>query len=525
MRHVVLALLLISTAAIGADFDEPTIIDLQASEPRYAAITDDGIAVSLNGKMMFLPFGADEFSGITTNSDAAPFALADFNGDNVDDLLGGWACGDPHTNPVQAPLYIGPDMTDRTCLTVSPIIGGYTDFYTTAVLAEDFTKDGLVDAVVVRHGNLGGHPTISFFEGYYDSANSTALRSPVHTLAGDSAYSAAAVDIGQHKGLVIAHRAGANLWAGHSDGTFRYDSNAWGAGGIGRVIAADINGDGRRDAGVYYQYTSGVGTWLADAYGLDLTDTFDMFPVSATFSDVDRDGHQDLVTLSGVRVNIQHGNGTGIYTGNESTRIPMLPNNGVHVLATGDINGDGLEDIFVADRNGGEDAFGLIYLQSGSSPGRIKPGSTDDDSDSDDGQLVTKASCVTEFTTVRTGDNRFQVLMANNKPIRGVQMDMEITDSSGNNLSIQSCGSEADAFQCTSASGTNTAGLWASRFLWVSMGVEMPAGEKWPIVSIVVSPTPVGQVIIRPFGVLVPDVNGANCPAPIAHESRFKALR
>jgi hypothetical protein len=135
------------------------------------------------------------------------------------------------------------------------------------------------------------------------------------------------------------------------------------AGGIG---VGDVNGDGRNDIVASYggnRPDSHVGLVLQDATG-HLTDggnltSYDI-PEPVEVADVDQDGKADVIVVHGgweaMGVYLQ-GNG-GTLVPEYLYPVPYASHYNTHGLAVGDINGDGLPDVVIADYN-----HGLVVLR------------------------------------------------------------------------------------------------------------------------------------------------------------------
>jgi hypothetical protein len=157
---------------------------------------------------------------------------------------------------------------------------------------------------------------------------------------------------------------------GNGNGTFQpqvtYATPAWPS----RVVAADVNGDGKPDLIV----SSGQG----DSFGILLGNgdgTFQpqrniltyFYTCAIDVSDVNGDGRPDLVlAATGGFLSIFLGNGDGTFQG------PMVfrPNDGINSMAVMDVNGDGRADLVTAGFDGS--AFGL-RIMLGNGDGTFQP--------------------------------------------------------------------------------------------------------------------------------------------------------
>jgi hypothetical protein len=127
------------------------------------------------------------------------------------------------------------------------------------------------------------------------------------------------------------------------------------------VAVGDANGDGRSDVVVAYggnRPNSFIGRFLQNAQGtLDPAISYPSYdiPDSIVLADVDSDGRKDAIVTHGgwVRLGVYRQTSSGDFSSEEIYTIPYASHYHPQGLAVGDINGDGLPDVVIADSNNG----------------------------------------------------------------------------------------------------------------------------------------------------------------------------
>jgi hypothetical protein len=252
------------------------------------------------------------------------------------------------------------------------------------VAAGDFNRDGNVDlAVSLNEADI----SVSLLFGNGDGT----FRAPVN-LPNTSGFNAPAIattdlDGGGVLDLVVANpmacftapcrvNTTVSILLGNGDGTFRTRSVEVGR-GITEIAVGDFNRDGAKDlafAGdssrVYRLYGRGDGTFVlqptitltADTFGVDATDV--------DVADFNRDSIQDLVVaiaLNGSRTAVLLGRADGTF---QPPLILTEPNINVpQVVAVGDYNSDGFQDLALGMANGNN---GLLGLRNGNGDGTFQ---------------------------------------------------------------------------------------------------------------------------------------------------------
>jgi hypothetical protein len=307
--------------------------------------------------------------------DAYSVAVGDMNGDGKPDLVVANLCVDVNcANGTVAVLLGNGDGTFQTAVSYGS--GGYNAL---SVAVGDLNGDGKLDVVVE---NIDA---VSVLLGLGNGTLESAVRYP----SGGGNGIPASLALGDVNGdgkpdIVVTDNAGdygqdgeVGVLLGNGDGTFKaavgYDS---GGGNAVFVAVADVNGDGKPDLVVAnqclvgyldgyceVQANSSVGVLLGNGDG-----TFQSpmsywsggsSATSVAVSDVNGDGKPDLLVANqdefdgsqGGSVSVLLGNGDGTFQSAPSYSSGALEFEIPAAAAVGDFNGDGKQDVVVA--NGG----------------------------------------------------------------------------------------------------------------------------------------------------------------------------
>lgn len=325
-------------------------------------------AVSNNVTVM-LGNGSGGFTAATGSPFAAgtsPIALAvgDFNGDSITDLVIANGGSDNIT------VLLGTGSGGFTAAAGSPITVGSAP---AAVIVSDFNADGIQDLAVV---NSSGS-TVTILLGNGSAGFTAASGSPFTT--GTSPISAASGDF-NHDGfpdLAIANYGSNNITVllGNGSGGFTAATNSPFSVGTHpySIVVADFNADGKVDIATANYGSNNATVLLGDGTGGFSAATGSPFatgssPAWLAAGNFNGDGFEDLaVANSGSsNVTVLLGNGTGAFSA--ATTSPYAVGSGPIAMAVADFNGDGLLDLVTTDSSG-NNAF--VLLGAGTTPQTI----------------------------------------------------------------------------------------------------------------------------------------------------------
>src|SRR5206468_799185 len=133
----------------------------------------------------------------------------------------------------------------------------------------------------------------------------------------------------------------------------------------GGIAVGDLNGDGANDVVVAYggnRPSSKIGVYYQNASRtldpIAARDSYDI-PEAVEIADVTGDGRKDVIVLHGgwMAMGVYEQLPDGTLRKEELFGIPYATHYNPHGLAVGDINGDGQNDVVIADYN-----YGLVVL-------------------------------------------------------------------------------------------------------------------------------------------------------------------
>jgi hypothetical protein len=272
---------------------------------------------------------APETSFLGQGSAGAYAALADFNGDAVPDLLAEGlirlGLGNGTFGPgVALPVPVGD---------ARPGIG-------------DVNGDGRIDLVVASSTStsvLLGRGDGTFQSGSTLGAGSAQAQVTLADLDGDGR-----LDIALPGGAP----GGLGVYLGRGEGTFQPLRDVASGVGYREIQIADIDGDGRRDVILSAVSAGTVAVLLGNGDGSFQPVRYAYTPgtlaaVSATLVDLNEDRILDLAVArnDGGGVTVLLGRGDGTFQSSYSEGVTDQP----EVIGSGDVNGDGLPDLLVAD--------------------------------------------------------------------------------------------------------------------------------------------------------------------------------
>jgi sugar lactone lactonase YvrE len=276
--------------------------------------------------------------------------VGDFNGDGIADLA--LSAGGP-----SQPLVIFLGSANGT-FTVAPTLtlpySAY-DFHPIAVA--DFNGDGVQDIAALD----GDSNTVTILLGNGDgtftpTATSPTVGSNPNQLAVGDFNGDGIPDLA----VTTSSSSSLNILLGNGDGTFAATSNSPVVGGSPySIVAGDFNGDGELDLAVTDTYDDTVSVLLGNGDGTFASATTFACGINNSplaVADFNNDGKLDLAvgisgnSGTGDSVAIFVGNGDGTFT--SPTPLPAATSNSISSIHVGDFNADGIPDVAATDSRG-----------------------------------------------------------------------------------------------------------------------------------------------------------------------------
>jgi hypothetical protein len=283
------------------------------------------------------------------------WAVGDFNGDGIPDVAGTWCTIEPE---LECYLFIQLGNGDGTFR--GQFGYGSTGFYPGPLAIGDFNGDGRLD--VATAGGYGIYVFLGNGDGTFQnpvtSDNGVNLVAGVGDFNGDGKLDLIGVEGTQFTQLVWLQ--------GNGDGTFQAPSTYYTLGtDTGRIIAADLNGDGKLDLiTVQDAPTNTFTVLLGNGNG-----TFQLgtpYPIGSSLrggviGDFNADGKLDLVLSNPATTPdtlLLPGNGDGTF----QSPLVLASGLGMFDSVAGDFNDDGKLDLVLVSDDLGADGLGPVYL-------------------------------------------------------------------------------------------------------------------------------------------------------------------
>jgi hypothetical protein len=338
-----------SGSVMIADFDGDGIPDLIFGNGNATFLS--GNALDPSATVMF-GSGAGEFvgapvSGVTSAANYGAFAVADFNGDGIPDLV----VASPLSNTTfQLTTFVGKGNGQftagptRTVAENSLLYG----------VAADFNHDGKLDVAFLNQGAT--QTEILIFSGNGDGS----FTAPIFLAVPDKTINfMAAPDLNGDgiPDLIFTGTTTLYAWLGKGDGTFTPIFTI--AVSSPSVAFGDFNGDGKPDIAFASAASTAVSVLLGKGDGTFKNAVTSALPTTAVGSpgqisaaDFDCDGHLDLIVQLGAP-----GNGPqqiAVLSGKGDGTFPAihLTSGSVFGVRVEDINGDRIPDLIASGTNG-----------------------------------------------------------------------------------------------------------------------------------------------------------------------------
>ena len=302
-------------------------------------------------------------------------------------------------------------LLGRGDATFDPAYDVETGFGPTGIASADLDDDGNADLITANEGD----DSVSVLLGRGDGGFLTATDYPVE----GNPYCIALGDLDRNGALdiVVPHRKGGTaddpvgILLGNGDGTFQEVYYLWGFNDPWAAVTGDFDHDDNVDIAV----TSRLLNWMSVLLGVGdgtfeppVNYTTDSYPMKMAAAHLTGDEHLDLLVAHG-DLNVFFGHGDGSFSAKVNYDTP-----GAYDVAVGDVDGDGDQDIALANSANCVSLLMCDYppaasfhpgerYPTGTSPAGIALGDLDGDGDLDMVSANDTSPCVSVFTAVGDG--------------------------------------------------------------------------------------------------------------------------
>ena len=356
-------------------------VTIRAASP--AGSTQTTFALTVTTPEACQPVSFATATNFDVGSNPLSVAVGDFNGDGKQDL----ATANYSVNNITIRLGNGSGgFPSSTTIAV-----GFTPW---TVVVGDFNGDGKQDLAVTNNSTKSNSVSILLGDG------SGGFGTPTNFGAGSQPIAVAVGDFNgdgiQDLAVTNTHSNDISILLGNGSGGFGQATNLAVGTIPDAVVVGDFNGDGKQDLAVANRGSSDVSILLGEGsggFGMVTNFAVRSLPYSVVVGDFNGDGKQDLAVANAASANVSILLGDGMGFFGPATNFSVGFGSGPESIALGDFNGDGKQDLAVANTNAhnvaillgdGSGAFEVTNnFAVGQSPGSVAVGDFNGDGQQD----------------------------------------------------------------------------------------------------------------------------------------------